>query len=137
MTSDDQYFLDQLSRVSSQIRTFSANVFDATDKKIDELADSVAGTLNTVLPGSWSLRNHTVAPVVVHQSFLQQCQGWVSRHRALTAAVVAFVGTGAVVLLIQSNTRTKKRRAKRARNGSRKEIVGQYSVRFQVSVSCP
>jgi len=126
MTSDDQYFLDQLGRVSLQIRKFSANVFDVTDKKIDELADTVAGTLNTVLPASWNLRTHTaLPPVIVHRSYLQHCQSWISRHRALTAALVAFVGTGVVVIFIQSNTRTKKRRAKRARNGSRKEIVGK------------
>lgn len=50
-----------------------------------------------------------------------------SRHRALTAALVAFLGTGAVLVYRQRKLghigRRGKRRAKRAVNGARKEVV--------------
>lgn len=54
---------------------------------------------------------------------LGRMQSWVSRHRALTAALVAFFGTGAVVLYYQHASRRRNRRAKRAVDGSRKEVV--------------
>lgn len=48
---------------------------------------------------------------------------WVSEHRAWTAAVVAFVGTGAFIVWRRRRNDRVKRRAGRAKNGSRTEIV--------------
>jgi hypothetical protein len=50
-------------------------------------------------------------------------QRWIGRHRALTAALVAFFGTGAVMLYQQKRAYRLKRRAKRANNGARTEVV--------------
>lgn len=49
---------------------------------------------------------------------------WLMRNRAWTAAFVAFFGTGAVLYLGSRTFDNKKRRARRAGNGARKEIVG-------------
>ena len=48
---------------------------------------------------------------------------WVSNHRAVTAAVVAFIGTSAFVIWRQRRANRMKRRAKRAKNGARTEVV--------------
>lgn len=53
---------------------------------------------------------------------------WVMRNRAWTAAFVAFFGTGAVLYMGSRTFDNKKRRARRAGNGARKEIVGMFSA---------
>jgi hypothetical protein len=130
MSSDDQHFLDHLGRVSSDIRKFSTDVLDASDRHIHDAATSLSGYLNAILPSSWALRRPPVPepPAIIQQSYLQQLQLWTSRHRALAAALAAFVATGAVgglVLYSQSGAQSRKRRAKRAKNGARKEVVGK------------
>lgn len=55
--------------------------------------------------------------------YLKAAQRWVSEHRAVTAAVVAFIGTGVFVIWRQRRADRMKRRAKRAKNGSRTEVV--------------
>ncbi|MCJ1463655.1 hypothetical protein MMC07_002263 [Pseudocyphellaria aurata] len=57
--------------------------------------------------------------------YLEFSKNWISRHRAVTAAVVAFVGTSAFVILYSRRRRSNraKRRARRAKNGSRTEVV--------------
>ena len=48
---------------------------------------------------------------------------WISEHRAWTAAVVAFVGTGAFIVWRRRRNDRVKRRASRAKNGSRTDVV--------------
>lgn len=54
--------------------------------------------------------------------YLKACKIWVSQHRALTAAALAFVGTGAFVLWWRRKPHVK-RRVHRAKNGARTEVV--------------
>ena len=56
-------------------------------------------------------------------TYLDSAQRWVSEHRAVTAAVVAFIGTGVFVIWRQRRADRIKRRAKRAKNGSKEEVV--------------
>ena len=46
-----------------------------------------------------------------------------SKHRAVTAAVIAFVGTGGALIYYQRRYQRRRRRARRAANGARKEVV--------------
>ncbi|KAL9125808.1 MAG: hypothetical protein Q9217_005039 [Psora testacea] len=48
---------------------------------------------------------------------------WLSEHRAVTAAIVAFVGTGAFIVWRRRRLDRVKRRAKRAKNGARTEVI--------------
>jgi hypothetical protein len=135
MSNDDQHFLDHLGRVSSDIRKFSADVLDASDRHIHDAATSLNEYLDAILPSSWVPRRPPIPapPAVIRQSYLQQLQLWISRHRALAAALLAFVATGAVgglVLYSQSSAQSRKRRAKRAKNGARKEVVGKLSAKY-------
>jgi len=47
-----------------------------------------------------------------------------ARNRAWTAAILAFVGTGVVLYYGSKKLHGKRRKARRASNGGRKEIVG-------------
>ena len=60
---------------------------------------------------------------MVPMGYFEACQRWVSEHRAVTAAAVAFVGTGAFIIWRRRRADRTKRRAKRAKNGSRTEVV--------------
>lgn len=55
--------------------------------------------------------------------YLEASKDWVSEHRAITAAVIAFVGTGAFIIWRRRRSDRAKRRAKKAKNGSRTEVV--------------
>ena len=56
-------------------------------------------------------------------SYLEASRHWVSEHRAVSAAVVAFVGTGVFIVWRRRRSERAKRRAKRAKNGARTEVV--------------
>lgn len=51
-------------------------------------------------------------------------QNWMTRNRAWTAAILAFVGTGCVLFYGSKKLNGKRRKARKAGNGARKEIVG-------------
>ena len=56
---------------------------------------------------------------------LQLAQRWVARHRALTAAAVAFLVTGSIgtLVYIKNKERKRRRRAKKSPSGARTEVV--------------
>ena len=60
---------------------------------------------------------------VVPMGYLEASRNWVSEHRAVTAGVIAFVGTGAFIIWRRRRSDGAKRRARRAKNGSRTEVV--------------
>ena len=55
--------------------------------------------------------------------YFEASHHWISEHRAVTAAVVAFIGTGAFIVWRRRRSDRAKRRAKRANNGARTEVV--------------
>ena len=57
------------------------------------------------------------------QSYLAKVQEWLLKNRAITAAVVAFIGTGSFIIWRQRRHYRQRRRAKRAANGARTEVV--------------
>lgn len=56
---------------------------------------------------------------------IQLMQRWVQRHRALTAAAVAFLVTGSIgtFVYVKNKERRRKRRAKKSPSGARTEVV--------------
>ncbi len=62
-------------------------------------------------------------PPRVPHGFVEISKDWILEHRAATAAVVAFIGTGAFIIWRRRRSGRAKRRAKRARNGARTEVV--------------
>ncbi|KAF2799133.1 DUF1776-domain-containing protein [Melanomma pulvis-pyrius CBS 109.77] len=126
MASDDQHFLDVLSEYSSDIRKFTGNMLDSSDRHFA----SVAGYIKRTLPENWLPEKARPSPPrpspPPHHTaaYLQyRISEWVSRNRALTAALVAFFGTGGYLLWRQRKAHSRKRRARRASNGARREVV--------------
>ncbi|OJD32910.1 uncharacterized protein BKCO1_3500081 [Diplodia corticola] len=125
MTADDQHFLDVLAGISSDIRKFTGEVADATDRHFESVASSIRETLATTTWLPASARPSPPARMMQRTpaGFIQRTQDWVSRNRAVTAAIIAFVGTGAIVMYQQKKSYTRKRRARRASNGARREVI--------------
>ncbi|EPS29647.1 hypothetical protein PDE_04597 [Penicillium oxalicum 114-2] len=125
MTSDDQFFFDYLASIPHDVRRYSLQVADSIDRQFDRAAVVIRETLahQGWLPQSVrpSVRARDIHPVSTGLS--DRIQDWVARHRALTSALVAFVGTGCVLLYGSKKLNGKRRKARRAGNGSRKEIV--------------
>lgn len=70
------------------------------------------------------LHSSRYAMPVMPMGYLEACRIWVAQHRALTAAAVAFVGTGVFVFVLWWRRRPYvKRRVHRAKNGARTEVV--------------
>ena len=55
--------------------------------------------------------------------YYEASRDWISGHRAVTAAVIAFFGTGAFIIWRRRRSDRAKRRAKKSKNGSRTEVV--------------
>ncbi len=66
---------------------------------------------------------YRVPVVAMPLGYFEATRNWVSEHRAWTAAVVAFVGTSAFIVWRRRRNDRVKRRAGRAKNGSRTEVV--------------
>ncbi|OAL55870.1 DUF1776-domain-containing protein [Pyrenochaeta sp. DS3sAY3a] len=124
MTTDDQHFLDVLADYSQDIRNFTGSVWDASDKHFAW----VAGYVKRHVPDGWLPQNARPLPPPppphpIVGSYLDQLQDWVSRNRAITAALVAFVGTGGFLIWREKKRYNRKRRARRANNGARSEVI--------------
>ncbi|KAF2146688.1 uncharacterized protein K452DRAFT_282870 [Aplosporella prunicola CBS 121167] len=125
MTSDDQHFLDVLAGISNDIKKFSADVADATDRHFESVAGSIKESLATT---SWLPRSIKPPPppralAKPPMGYLERAQDWVSRNRAVTAAIIAFLGTGTFLIYNQKKEYMRKRRARRASNGARREVI--------------
>ncbi|KAA6416203.1 MAG: hypothetical protein FRX48_00923 [Lasallia pustulata] len=128
MSSDDQYFLDILSSIPNDVRHYSLEIAESIDRHFESVASSLRETLqtaswlpNSVKPAAPPPPQRFVPPVQL--GYLDRAQAWVSQHRAVTAAVIAFVGTGTFILWRRKKSYQKKRRARRAANGARTEVV--------------
>ncbi|GLI74597.1 hypothetical protein PoHVEF18_002841 [Penicillium ochrochloron] len=125
MTSDDQFFLDYLASIPHDVRRYSLQVADSIDRQVDWAAATIRETLAhqswlpTAVRPTLRMRDMRSPP----RGLTDRVQDWVARNRALTAAIVAFVGTGCVLLYGNKKLNSKRRKARKAGNGSRKEIV--------------
>ena len=55
--------------------------------------------------------------------YLEVVREWISEHRAVMAAMIAFIGTGTFIIWRKRRSDRAKRRARRAKNGSRTDVV--------------
>ncbi|KAK8064555.1 hypothetical protein PG994_007193 [Apiospora phragmitis] len=128
MSADDQQFLDILSSLPNHIRKYSGEVAEYVDKGVDKAADVVRETLSTAEWVPEYLRPKVPARPppsieVVHMSTVERMQDWVVRHKILTGVMVFTVGYVTYKAVRQTKYMRKSRRAKRARNGGRHEVV--------------
>ncbi|KAI9886390.1 MAG: Vacuolar protein sorting-associated protein 53 [Watsoniomyces obsoletus] len=128
MSSDDQYFLDVLSSIPNDVRRYSMDVAEAIDRHVDQ----VVGILRDTLTSS-GLLPPTALPkipprmsrpsVSLPRRYYESVIRWISRHKLLTAGIVTLVAGRGCYMLYMYMRPGKRRRARRAGNGARKEVV--------------
>ncbi|KAJ5925554.1 hypothetical protein N7454_008193 [Penicillium verhagenii] len=125
MTSDDQFFFDYLSSIPHDVRRYSEQVADSIDRSVDQAASAIRNTLSeqTWIPSSVRPPVRASQMRSSPRGLTDRVQDWMIRNRAWTAAILAFVGTGCVLLYGNKKLNSKRRKARKAGNGSRKEIV--------------
>lgn len=114
--------------------TDTQHFFDLARKQFDSLADDierhfdqVASHLREWIP--YDPHTHTISlsppRPTPPPTTLQLAQRWAERHKALTAALLAFTLTGGVgtYLYIRHTTRRRKRRARKSPSGARTDVV--------------
>ncbi|KJK79591.1 hypothetical protein H634G_05183 [Metarhizium anisopliae BRIP 53293] len=127
MSADDQQFLDVvLAHIPPQLKQYSNDVAEYIDQNVDQAARIVRETLSQAkwLP-EYAKPNPPLKPAVavVSMTRFEKVQGWVSRHKILAAVIVFTCGTMIFKGYQTSRSMRKSRRAKRARNGGRTEVV--------------
>ncbi|KAK4936528.1 hypothetical protein LTR66_015324, partial [Elasticomyces elasticus] len=109
---------------------FARDNFNKTADALQQHVEHVAANLRESI--EWlGLVQHPPPPppppprfsMIAPASYWHAAQTWVSKNRAASAAIVAFLGTGAAMVLWKRRERGRRRRAKRFANGARKEIV--------------
>ncbi|KAM5355540.1 hypothetical protein ACJ41O_002186 [Fusarium nematophilum] len=127
MSADDQQFLDVLSSaIPAQLRRYSDDVADFIDQNVDRAAGVVRETLASSRWIPDSVRpKPPIKPVetALALSRLERIQAWFGRHKILTGVIVLACGTVVYKGYLENRSSRKKRRAKRARNGGRTEVV--------------
>lgn len=118
-------------------------VADSIDHQVNQAATVIRDTLaqqswlpQTVRPSMRPSRN-----VRAPRGLTDRVQNWMTRHGAWTAAIVAFVGTGCVLFYGSRKLNRKRRKARKAGNGARKEIVGELKetlarINLLVDLTC-
>lgn len=129
MTSDDQYFLDLLASVPSDIASYGSRIADYIEKHSNILAsdlrdaiDSATWIPESIRPPVRSISHRFIAPAPP-DSFYQKTATWISKNRTVVAVLLAFAGTTAILIHRRKRAHARKRRARRDRNGKKKEIV--------------
>ncbi|KAI0837101.1 DUF1776-domain-containing protein [Hypoxylon sp. FL0890] len=127
MSADDQQFLDLLSSIPNQVRRYSGDVAEYVDKTIDKVAEEIRDTLSTAPWVPDYVRPPPPArppPVeIVSMTTYERFTDWISRHKLLTGVVIVAVGYATYKTIRVTKGLRKTRRAKRARNGGRLEVV--------------
>ena len=130
MSADDATFLDTLSSVPNDIKKYSSDVADYIDTHLQKASNTLREALSSSpwLPESAKPRPPPPPP----RSFIQSASprstfarvhDWVMDHKFLTTIIVVSIGGLTYHIVRQKAAGRKKRRAKKASNGARLEVV--------------
>jgi type IV secretory pathway VirB2 component (pilin) len=116
----------QLSSVPNDIKRYSLEVADSIDRHVEQIALVIREKLarQSWLPSVIRPPPKVFRASPAPQSVANRIHDWILGHRAWTAAILAFVGTGGLLIFGSKSLNGRKRRARKAVNGARKEIVG-------------
>jgi hypothetical protein len=134
MSGIEQQLVDYVNSATSSIHKFASDVGNyaaeqfasPVDKAMDKSVEAVRGGIKSILTGLGLEKKQIIPPPIIHRRFFERSQDWMSRNRALTAAIIAFISTGAIggLLFVSGNFNRKRlRRAKKSKSGARKEAV--------------
>lgn len=116
----------QLASIPNDVKRYSAEVTETIDRHVDHAATVLRDALSRNFPSvvRGSSRDLHILNTPPPRSVPARVYDWALRNRAWTGALIAFFGTGGLLLFGSSVLDNKKRKARRAGNGARKEIVG-------------
>ena len=114
---DVSYLLDSIDSITEAIEAH----FDSVSRSLKDTFRSSPWLPDSIKPRAPPSppRRFPSMPVSYYEASLD----WLFEHRAASAAVVAFIGTGAFIVWRRRRADRAKRRAKRAKNGARTEVV--------------
>lgn len=127
----------QLASIPHDVRKYSTEVADSLDRQVDHVATLVRDNLShqTWLPSSVRPLPRTLPDSRAgSESFVDRIQAWALRNGAWSAAVVAFATTTGALYFGSKTLHGKRRKARRAISGARKEIVGMLVDWFGVDL---
>jgi hypothetical protein len=117
-----------LSSVPNDVKKYSSEVADYIDKHLEKVSNTLRDALSSSkwIPESARPKPPPPPPRTfsnsVSPSVLAQLHSWMLRHKILTTFVVLVIG-GVTYKIVKRKVNRKKRRAKRASNGARLEVV--------------
>lgn len=117
--------MSEMSTITTSVNSFTEAIdrhFESVSRSLKDVFRDTPWLPDSIKPKPPPVR-HSVPVVAAPLGYIKATRIWVSEHRAWTAAVVAFVGTGAFIVWRRRRNDRVKRRAKRAKNGSRTEVV--------------
>jgi hypothetical protein len=128
MSADDQTFLDTLSSVPNDVKRFSGDVADYVDQHIEWVAAALRETLlsSPWIPESARPKQPPKPPTplkVQPVGLFARVQTWVLKNKLLCGTFVLGIGAASFFIHRRRKVYGRKRRAKRASNGARLEVV--------------
>ncbi|KAL8991800.1 MAG: hypothetical protein Q9169_007639 [Polycauliona sp. 2 TL-2023] len=117
--------MSYLSAIESTVEGEVSKIAESFDAMTDRISDSLRSTLGdqSWLPKSTKPSPPPPAAFATPMGYFEASRDWISRHRAVTAAAVCFLGTGAFLIWRQRRHNRVKRRARRGKNGQRTDVV--------------
>ncbi|OAA62689.1 DUF1776 domain containing protein [Niveomyces insectorum RCEF 264] len=133
MSDDDKPFMDVLTSITSEVRRYSGDVSEYVDEAFDRVADLLRDHLADApwlpeivrarLPPPRTPSALQMADAVDPRTLYERAQDWVARHKVLATALALCVGVLSYRTLRRAVSVRKFRRARRARNGARCEVL--------------
>ncbi|KAG4442454.1 hypothetical protein IFR05_002056 [Cadophora sp. M221] len=131
MSADDQAFLDVLSSVPNDIKRYSNDVADYVDRHLEKVSNTLREALSS---SSWipeSARPRPLPPpprtftgtIASSTTLTTQIHQWMCKNKILTTVIVIALGGVTYRVIKRKSNYRKKRRARRAGNGARLEVV--------------
>lgn len=124
MTSNGGYQLPQMASSGQDLANMVESVADAIDRHMEAIFVSVRSTLESSqwVPDAIKPPQRPT-PTPIPLSVLQRGQKWADENRAITAAICAFVGTGAFLAWRRRRMSRLRRKARKGSQGNRTEAV--------------
>jgi hypothetical protein len=128
MSADDQTFLDTLSSVPNDVKRFSGDVADYVDQHVEWVAAALREALlsSPWIPESARPKPYPIPPAPVNaqpDSLYERVQIWVLKNKLLCGTFILGIGAASFFVHKRRKAYGRKRRAKRASNGARLEVV--------------
>lgn len=126
----DKVFMEKLSKIGNEALKYSSEAAEFVNQHVDQIAEQVKDALSkSDWVGDWVPQQFRPQPpppppiITVHLSAFERLHNWFARHKILTGLLIVATGTVAYRTYRASESLRKTRRAKRARNGGRVEVV--------------